>query len=177
MRSLLSLLVFVASINSFAIDEGDVRFGLMGGNVSLLGDVGSGGQNSLGVGGIFGYQILNDIVFNVMYLSSDHKNINIKHTDLSVGVDYYTGGDGTVAHYVSGGAGMLSNNFTLTPNLDSSAMALYLGAGIDFQVGSNFLFGLKFKYNKAFDAKVGNIATVQDSVNVMAVAEFVLGKK
>ncbi len=177
MRLLVTVLFVAFSSITFAMDEGDVRLGVVGGNVSLLGDVGSGGQNSLGAGGIFGYQLMDDIVFNIIYLKSDHTNIGVKHSDLSLGVDYYTGGDGTIAYYVSGGAALLSNNFSATPANDSSAMGLYLGAGIDFQVRPQFMFGLKFKYNKAFEAKVGTTTTVQDSIDVLAAVEFVLGKK
>lgn len=178
MRLFTTLLISLCSSFTFAMDEGDLRFGVVGGNVSLLGTVGSGGQNSLGTGGIFAYQIANDIVFNLIYLKSDHTNIGLKHSDLSLGVDFYTGGDGTAAYYISGGAALLSNNFSAVPADDASAMGLYLGGGIDFQVRPQFLIGLKFKYNKAFEAKnAAGSPTVQDSVDVLAVAEFVLGKK
>lgn len=178
MRSLLGLLVLVTSINSFAIDEGDVRFGVVGGNNNLLGAVGDGGHNVLATGGTFNYQFLNDIALNVTYLTSKHEFIAVeKHSNLSLGVDYYLGGDGTMAYHVSGGACLITNNFRVNTE-DGSAMGIYAGGGIDFQIHPRFLFGLKAKYNKAFESKgPSGSPNVQDSIDVLAVAELVLGKK
>ncbi len=180
-KSLIASLVFVFSVSAFAIDEGDIRVGVIGGNISALGDIGNNGQNALGGGAIFSYLIASDLAFNLSYLLSSHDGTyKLKHSDLSVGVDYYTGGDGTVAYYVSGGAGLLSNKLTyLATDYSASAMALYLGGGLDFQVRSNFLFGLKFKYNKAFDATTTGVPfkTVQDTINVLATVSLVFGAK
>ncbi len=178
MRLILAMLLTVISTSAFAIDEGDIRVGVIGGNNNLLGDVGDGGHNTLSTGAIFAYQLLDDIAFNVIYLTSKHEFIAVqKHTNLSLGVDYYTGGDGTIAYHLSGGACTISNSFT-TSSFDGNAMCLYAGGGIDFQIQSNFLFGLKAKYNKAFETTGPTGAkNVQDSIDVFAAVEFVFGKK
>lgn len=177
MRSLFFLLALLLNQPVFAMDEGDIRLGVLGGNNSLLSSVGNGGDNVLSTGAIVAYQMLDDIVFNLTYLTSNHTNIGVKHSNLSLGLDYYTGGDGTIAFYVSGGAALLNNKRT-NATYDGSAMGVFVGGGMDFQVNSKFLFGLKARYNKAFEtAAADGTKTVQDSVDVLAAVQFVLGKK
>lgn len=193
MKKLIIGLILSLSSQSWAIDQGDVRVAGLIGNTALLGDVGSGGQNAVGYGGGFTYLIADDLSFNLLYFASSHQN-DVDHSDFSLGIDYYTGGDDVMAIYVSGGLGFLSNKIKAekvaslsgssvasVSDVTGNGMALYLGAGVDFSVANSALFGLRFKYNKAFEATetVNNteIKTMQDSVDVLAVIAFVLPSK
>jgi len=169
------LLSLLAGTSSHAIDQGDMRLSVLGGNIALLGDVTSGGQNKIGFGGSFSYLVSDDMAFDIGYVSSSHTNVS--HSNVTLGVDYYTGGDETNVFYVSGGIGFINNKLE-TPAITGSGMSLYLGGGVDFQIRKNFLFGLQFKYNKAFEATdtvAGQeIKTVQDTIMVLAKLAFVL---
>ncbi|MDZ4661186.1 MAG: hypothetical protein SGJ18_06150 [Pseudomonadota bacterium] len=192
-KTILALSVLFLSIGANAIDQGDFRLSGLVGNTSLLGDVGNGGQNAIGYGGGFSYLIADDMAFNILYSESSHKN-DVNHSDLSLGVDYYTGGDDIMAIYISGGLGFLSNKIEAVKvaaltgssvasvsDVTGSGMAIFLGTGVDFAVGKAMNFGMRFKYNKAFEATetVNNveIKTMQDSVDVLAVISFVMPSK
>ena len=193
MMKLIVLFNLAISANAWAIDQGDIRLSGLVGNTTLLGDVGSGGQNAIGYGGGFSYLIADDLAFNILYSTSSHKN-DVSHSDLALGVDYYTGGDDVMAIYISGGLGFLSNkieaakvaslsnsSLTSVSDVTGSGMALFLGAGVDFAMGKAMNFGMRFKYNKAFEAtetiNTVEIKTMQDSIDVLAVMSFVLPSK
>ncbi len=172
------------STRAFAVDEGDVRLGVMAGHVGLMGDVASGRSNSLGYGAVFGYASSDQMIFELGYLQSAHDNLT--HSEMLVGLNYYLGSYDALYPQITGGVSFLSNKFRDTtnpiPNTDisSNGFGLYFGGGIDFEMGSHLLAGIQGRYNKAFDTTVtlangSSVKAIQDNITVMLRVIFTLG--
>lgn len=171
----LGLVSVVLSVPASA-KEGAVRVGLTAGHVGLMGDVASRHGNSLGLGLLLGYGASDEMVFEVGYLNSQHTDL--KHNELTLGVNYYLSSYDAAYPFLSGGVNFVSHRIADTPTeLNSNAMGLYAGGGVDFMLNEQFLVGLGMRYNKIFETNIrrgngGEIKGVQDHINVMVRAAY-----
>lgn len=186
MKKLLVIAALVLGYSqAHAFEEGQVQLGLLGGNVTLLKDVGDSGSNALGYGVMAGVYSRDDLSFNLAYLMSDHDAV--KHNEVNMGVDYYFNSFDGGAPFLSGGIVLSNNRMTIPQSVSlnagevsSSAFGLYAGGGVDFQLNSNIRAGVAAKYNFVFDADKNyggtEFKTVQDNFTVLARIMFAFGK-
>ncbi len=178
-------LLFMFIPKAQAADEGQFMVGALGGNVSLLGDVGEEGGNDLGYGGLLGYAVRDDILANIQYIRSEHKDLS--HSEISAGADVLVGLIDPAYTYVSFGVTLVSNevDFTL-PSLikekvSSEAFGVYFGGGVDFEITKNLMLGLQGRYNYVFETEeeVNGLSQkiVESNITILARLTFFFGNE
>lgn len=164
---------------SMAFEEGRYQLGVMGGNVSLQGDVGRNQSNALGVGGLVGVFVRDSLAFNLSYLRSTHDGLS--HSEVAAGVDGYLGSNNGILPFVSGGFVFASNSWTTNgTSYSGDAFGLFAGLGVDFDLNKNLRAGISFKHNFMFDAEktISNVKvkTVEDNSSVVARLTYAFGE-
>jgi opacity protein-like surface antigen len=165
---ILSALVLNTPHAAQASEPGTFRLGLVGGQVGLLGDPGTGGANSVGYGASAGYRLDDRVALEIQYVASSHSQVH--HRNLGIGGDYYLGDYEKAYPHISAGMSFITNRFKVDDRV-SDAAALYLGGGLEFELQRNLTLGPQFRYHKAFETKatVDNqeIKAVQDSYTLL----------
>ena len=138
-----------------AVDEGDIRVGVEGGQVLLSGAPGVVPPgNALGAGGFISYAATGNLLLDISYVQSAHTQMT--RSELNMGIDAYVGSYDSLYPQILAGVSLVSA--TLNDNngaaLNSSAFGLYAGAGLDFELGPQVIVGLQAKYNAIFGTTV-----------------------
>lgn len=172
MRFLITLIISsLFALNVYAFTTGDLRAGLSLGRVGLLQDVGNRSGNASGLGGQFNYANSEDLMFEIGYLKSAHKELN--HTEVPMGFNYYFSEWQFFKFYLSLGVCYISNVLTDdTIDLTSSGFGAYGGGGFDIYVIPHLVTGLQTRYVKGFEQTVQRsngekVASLQDNFTLM----------
>lgn len=177
--SMLIMLLLGLTGQAKAFEEGRYQLGVMGGNVSLQGDVGRNQSNALGVGVLAGVFVRDSLAFNLSYLKSTHEGVD--HSEVAAGVDGYLGSNNGILPFLSGGFVFASNSWNNAgTHISGDAFGLYAGVGVDFDLNKNLRAGVNFKHNFMFDAEKTysgtKVKTVEDNSTVMARLVFAFGE-
>lgn len=169
------LLVLVLGHVSFAAEEGQIRLGGQAGHVGLHGDVGTSAGNAVGAGGIFNYAVTDEMMLELTYNTSSHKDL--KHNDIGAGINFFFNSYDMAYFYLAAGANFITHDLT-TISKSATGFGLYGGLGVDFDLGRNFSTGLQAIYHNAFDASVDvggtSVKAIQSYTTVMLRLLFVI---
>ncbi len=157
LKTWLGLILLCLPLSALGANEGQFLVGVLGGNVTLTGDVGDAGGNGLGYGAGLGYAVRDDIIAQFQYIQSDHDRV--QHQEISAGADIRVSGFDAAVTFVSAGVVLASNevDFDLqnltTETVSSDAFGIYFGGGLDFELSKNFEVGLQARYNYVFETE------------------------
>lgn len=160
--------LLIISTNAFAEGPTADKFtlGAVVGNVALSEDAGQS-KNAIGVGGVFGYSIEDELSFEMMYMQSSHDDLD--HSDINLGVQYYFNSYEPFYFGLTGGVAFVTNE---VGTVDDTAFGLFIGAGADVFTKRNLMIGLQARYYSMFgsDVTVGSskVTLVDDFTTVMA---------
>jgi opacity protein-like surface antigen len=177
MKLLLTILSILTLAN-FAHAEGPkedtFKLGAMFGNVALKEDAGQS-KNAIGVGGIFGYSLADELSFEIDYLQSTHDDL--KSSNIGLGVNYYFNSYEPFYYSLTGGVAFTTNKYdSAGTSADDTAFGLFIGAGADVFTKRNLIVGLQARYYKMFgsDVKIGSdtYTLVDDYVTILARVMF-----
>ncbi len=158
------LIVFVLSVFSMSVfAEGPktdtFKVGAVVGNIALSGYAGdsanSSSRNSIGVGGVLGYSIEDELSFELSYIQSSHDKVN--HQDINLGVQYYFNSYEPFYYGFTGGVAFVTNEIEAhsgNPSQEDTAFGLFIGAGADVFTKRSLIIGLQARYYKMFGSEV-----------------------
>lgn len=140
--------------------------GAVVGNVGLSEDAGES-KNAIGVGGVFGYSIEDELSFELMYMQSSHDDLD--HQDINLGVQYYFNSYEPFYYGFTGGVAFVTNEIG---SVDDTAFGLFIGAGADVFTKRALVIGLQARYYSMFgsDVTVGGqeVTLVDDYYTILA---------
>lgn len=166
---LLVAILSIFSLSAFADSpKADTfKLGAVVGNVGLSGDAGdkaNGSQeNAIGVGGVFGYSIEDELGFEFMFMQSSHDELD--HQDINLGVQYYFNSYEPFYYGLTGGVAFVTNE---VGDIDDTAFGLFLGIGADVFTKRSLVLGLQARYYSMFGSDVDGVEVVGDYYTVLA---------
>lgn len=148
------LLVLLLGHFSFAAGEGQIRFGVQGGNVAVAEKInGTDPGNAVGGGAIFNFGVTEEMMLELTYNTSSHSHYN--HTDIGGGVNFYFNSYDPAYFYVAAGANLNTGKTDSTAgDKSASAFGLYGGLGVDFDLGKFVSTGINALYHHSFGGNV-----------------------
>lgn len=166
MKHLLIIAITLFTMNAFA--EGPkadtFKLGAVVGNVGLSEEIGNSSKNAIGVGGVFGYSIEDELAFELSYIQSSHDDID--HQDINLGVQYYFNSYEPFYYGLTGGVAFVTNEYSAgATSKDDTAFGLFIGIGADVFTKRNLIIGLQGRYYSMFGSKVDIGGTKYDLVD------------
>ncbi|MES2769124.1 MAG: outer membrane beta-barrel protein [Bdellovibrionota bacterium] len=163
--------ISILALSPKAFSEGPkadtFKLGAVVGNVGLTGDPGEDSNNSsknaIGVGGVFGYSIEDELSFELMYMQSSHDKLD--HKDFNLGVQYYVNSYEPFYYGITGGVAFVTNE---VGTIDDTAFGLFIGAGADVFTKRALIIGLQARYYSMFGSEVNGVEIVDDYYTVLA---------
>jgi hypothetical protein len=142
----------MASIASEGPKADTFKLGAVVGNVALSNSGTGISKNAIGLGGVLGYSIEDELSFEMTYLKSSHDDL--AHTDLSLGVEYYFNSYEPFYYGLTGGVSFTKNKLDKTsPTVakgDDTAFGLFVGIGADVFTKRGMILGLQARYYDMF---------------------------
>ena len=144
------------------------KLGAVVGNVALSEDAGES-KNAIGIGGVFGYSIEDELSFELTYMESSHDDLD--HKDFSLGVQYYFNSYEPFYYGLTGGVAFVTNE---VGTVDDTAFGLFIGAGADVFTKRSLVIGLQARYYSMFGSdvdlggSVGRVTLVDNYYTVLA---------
>lgn len=175
--ALLTVTALLLSISESAqaYDKGQFRFSGVLGQVGLLGDPGDEGANALGFGVGAAFQVEDNLAFDIRYMGSNHANA--KHTDISVGAEYYFGDYTNAYPHAQLGMSFLSNDIK-DVDISGDAVGVYVGGGLSFELSRSLMIGPEIRFVKGFESKSNingvSVTTVGDNYSILLRLQYVL---
>lgn len=164
--------ISILALSPKAFSEGPqadtFKLGAVVGNVGMSDDITGTSKNAIGVGGVFGYSIEDELSFELMYMQSSHDDLD--HSDFNLGVQYYVNSYEPFYYGITGGVAFVTNEIG---TYDDTAFGLFIGAGADVFTKRALIIGLQARYYSMFgsDVDVGGAAKqtlVDDYYTVLA---------
>lgn len=157
--------VSLMSLNVFA--EGPkadtFKLGAVVGNIGLSNDSTTVSKNAIGVGGVFGYSLEDELNFEFSFIQSEHDQLD--HQNINLGVQYYFNSYEPFYYNFTGGVAFVTNEIS---TVDDTAFGLFFGAGADVFTKRNLIVGLQARYYSMFASEVNGVKVVDDFYSVMA---------
>lgn len=162
LNGLFVILVFLVSGSATAQDgpkENLFKLGAVFGNVALSESPQGTSKNSIGLGGIFGYSLEDELSFELGYLQSSHDKVDLQ--DISLGVQYYFNSYEPFYYGFTAGVSFTTNELEIsnTETLDDTAFGLFVGAGADVFTKRSMIIGLQARYYKMFASDITSNST------------------
>lgn len=154
---LLILLTFSLSpkVNAQDGPKADLfKLGAIFGNVALSDAPQGTSKNAIGLGGIFGYSLEDELSFELGYLQSSHDKVDLQ--DISLGVQYYFNSYEPFYYGLTAGVTFTSNELEISTSqtIDDTAFGLFIGAGADVFTKRSMVVGLQARYYKMFASDI-----------------------
>ena len=164
LRFIVGLFIVSATMQAHGIAENDFRFGVLAGNFMPQGALAAGG-NGIGYGLHFAYMFSDDLVYEMDFLSSSAGDLT--HTGLGINISNYYEAFRNIYLSYTGGMTLILNSLTSgTDTAAANGVGLGGGAGIDFDLSSQFVAGFQVRYYYGLPVKKqlsGSDVTVVDS--------------
>ena len=163
--------VSILALSPKAFSEGPkadtFKLGAVVGNVGLTGDAGKtsngSSENAIGIGGVFGYSIEDELSFELTYMQSSHDDLD--HSDFNLGVQYYFNSYEPFYYGLTGGVAFVTNE---VGSIDDTAFGLFIGAGADVFTKRALIVGLQARYYSMFGSEVNGVEVVGNFYTVLA---------
>jgi hypothetical protein len=158
MKHLLILVcISILSLTSRAFAEGPTadtfKLGAVVGNIGLTDSAYGSSKNGIGLGGIFGYSLEDELSFEMAFIQSSHDKLD--HQDISLGVQYYFYSYEPFYYGLTGGVSFTTNEIDNGGvKTDDTAFGLFIGAGADVYTKRSLIVGLQARYYKMFGSEV-----------------------
>ncbi len=135
------------------------KLGAVFGNVALSDAPAGTSKNSIGLGGILGYSLEDELSFEIGYLQSSHDKVDLQ--DISLGIQYYFNSYDPFFYGLTAGVTFTSNELEIssTESLDDTAFGLFIGAGTDVFTKRSMIVGLQGRYYKMFASDITRSST------------------
>ncbi len=145
--------ISILALSPKAFSEGPqadtFKLGAVVGNVGLSDDTPNTSKNAIGVGGVFGYSIEDELSFELMYMQSSHDDLD--HSDFNLGVQYYVNSYEPFYYGITGGVAFVTNE---VGSVDDTAFGLFIGAGADVFTKRSLIIGLQARYYSMFGSDI-----------------------